>query len=367
MTERFEKWLDDGLRKLDAAVPVDDDIQPSRSRLNRVGSPATRSILPLGSLAIGLVALVIAAFLISRPGVAGPAAGAPSAPAAPSALGSPPPIAVGADGIPTVISGEPVLRDQAIAAHILASTDAGPFLVAGYPTFVQTNCFIPSGLPSSPLTAPCDDGWLLADEPNGTGLVPRPNNHSLLGVYRLVLSSGLPGWPDGSGSPVVLRVHVRDQRASACPAAIKQACDDAIVVDSVVWSPASGTPSPVTSTGVVAQVLTNAPGLSAATAEAMARELMGQDAVLMSAIGGPLENAYVPLGGRNELPMDIPASKLVWVVTFRSDAVICPPPFLASGIAVTQPCSSPRPGITAVILDYQTGAFIRSDGFSPGP
>ena len=196
MTERFERWLEDGLHELDAAVPVDDGLL-ALPPLSQVASPPTRSILPLGSLAFGVVAFAIAAFLISRPGAASPAAAAPSAPGAPSAFGSPP-TAVGADGIPMTIGGEPVLRDQAIAAHILAASDATPFLVAGYTTFVQTDCFIPSGLPSSPLTAPCNDGWLLASEPGGAALAPWPNPGAQGGVYRLVLSSGVPGWPKAS-------------------------------------------------------------------------------------------------------------------------------------------------------------------------
>jgi hypothetical protein len=130
---------------------------------------------------------------------------------------------------------------------------------------------------------------------------------------------------------------------------------------------ASASSSPAASTGVIVRILTNAPGLSASAAEALAQEHMGPGAVMVSAIGGPVEDAFVPLGGRDSLPSSIPASKLVWVVTFSSNFVICPPPYASNGIAVNQPCYSPRPGTTAVMLDYQTGAFIQSDGFSPGP
>jgi hypothetical protein len=50
--------------------------------------------------------------------------------------------------------------------------------------------------------------------------------------------------------------------------------------------------------------------------------------------------------------------QLVWAVTFQGDVTICNP----LGV-----CESPRPGRSVVYLDYQTGAFLTSEGTSPAP
>ncbi len=52
---------------------------------------------------------------------------------------------------------------------------------------------------------------------------------------------------------------------------------------------------------------------------------------------------------------DIPPDRFVWAVKFASEATICNP----LGV-----CMSPRPGTVTVYLDYFTGTFLSSAGFS---
>jgi hypothetical protein len=194
-----------------------------------------------GMAVAGGLILVVVGFLVWRspsvvPGVAGSSSGTTAGSSlrptvSPSASGA----ALWSDGIPRVVAGEPVLRGQAIATHIAAAMADTSFLVGGYVVFVAVDCYVPPNLPSSPLTAPCDDGWTLRDmlgfligSPSTTS-GPPPTS------YRLVLGSSVPGWAEPISSPVVLRVHAHDQRAAACAAAITDKCEQAIVVESVVW------------------------------------------------------------------------------------------------------------------------------------
>ena len=48
----------------------------------------------------------------------------------------------------------------------------------------------------------------------------------------------------------------------------------------------------------------------------------------------------------------------VWAVKFAGEVTICDP---------LGACFSPRPGITAVYLDYETGDFLSAGGVTPAP
>ena len=228
--ERLQDFLSYEVRQAEVDFP----------NLTARGRPDPR--LGPGMAVASVLILVVVAFLVWRPlsvvpGVAGSSSGttaglSPRPTVSPSASEA----ALWSDGIPRVVAGEPVLRGQAIATHIAAATADTSFLVGGYVVFIEADCYVPPNLPSSPLTAPCDDGWTLRDmlgfhigSPSTTS-GPPPTS------YRLVLGSSVPGWAEPISSPIVLRVHAHDQRAASCAASITDKCERAIVVESVVWS-----------------------------------------------------------------------------------------------------------------------------------
>ena len=56
------------------------------------------------------------------------------------------------------------------------------------------------------------------------------------GGVAAVFGPGVAGWNGGwMMAPIVVRVHVRDARAAACAPSIRVQCEQAIVVESVVW------------------------------------------------------------------------------------------------------------------------------------
>jgi hypothetical protein len=96
-------------------------------------------------------------------------------------------------------------------------------------------------------------------------------------------------------------------------------------------------------------------GLASDLAVQRARQSVATDAVLVSAVAGPFSE--VGQDPRNDGAGSIDPGRLVWAVKFESEFTICPP----DGSA----CYSPRPGWTTVILDYSSGDFIGSFGYSP--
>ncbi len=184
---------------------------------------------PLRALAAPLGAAAMVVAVVLAVGVIGPATG-PNHSAAPLTA-SPGATATSAatsgtyhDGIPRQIDGQPVLRGEAILSHVAQSKDATPFLVGGYVYAFYADCYVEPGAPGSPLLAPCDDGFHLGDAPPGTG--------GGFGL-RLVVESfrGVP-----VSAPGVFRVHVNDPRAADCGPAIRPRCEEAIVVEAVVWA-----------------------------------------------------------------------------------------------------------------------------------
>lgn len=111
-----------------------------------------------------------------------------------------------------------MLRGRNIYARVVLATDSTPFLIGGWVEFAQADCFIDPERPTSPLLAPCDDGFRLVDGDTTT---------------RLVVGLHVPGF-SGNG-PVVLRVHVHDKRARKCAPEIRLECEQAVVVEAGVW------------------------------------------------------------------------------------------------------------------------------------
>ena len=134
------------------------------------------------------------------------------------------------DGLPRVLDGMPVVRGNGIGAHAASAADAAPFLIGGFMVNVQTLCA--DEVPANPLVQACANGWLLVDSPSWP-----PHLSAGGGYYQLVVGSDTTSVPGSWNyvSPQVLRVHVNDPRASACPAAILQQCRQAIVVEAVIW------------------------------------------------------------------------------------------------------------------------------------
>jgi hypothetical protein len=155
----------------------------------------------------------------------------------------------------------------------------------------------------------------------------------------------------------------------ATVAAVWKPAASGSVAPTTIASRGSVAPSDSTSPSPLATVLVpgGITGLSAEAAEAAARSHIHPDAVLVSAVAGQFDAVYVPLGPNGVMPPDPSPSSLVWVVTFTSSVVVCPPPYVVNGLTKVKPCESPRPGTVTVVLDYRSGAFIRSDGFAPAP
>jgi hypothetical protein len=116
--------------------------------------------------------------------------------------------------VPTEISGEPVYRaSDANSFNTLGST----FLLGGVVT-------VPDLIPPCP--APIDRSAA---------------EQELLPYCTWVAIDGLPVAPKGvaigdlRNRPVVVRVHVNDQRAAMCPVTVRTDCLGSIVVEAVVW------------------------------------------------------------------------------------------------------------------------------------
>lgn len=113
-----------------------------------------------------------------------------------------------------------MLRGRDIYARVVLATDSTPFLIGGWVKFAQADCFIDPERPTSPLLAPCDDGFRLVDGDT---------------ITRLVVGRRVPGVRFRVNEPTVLRVHVHDTRARKCPPEIRLECEQAVVVEAGVW------------------------------------------------------------------------------------------------------------------------------------
>lgn len=136
-----------------------------------------------------------------------------------------------ADGIPSTLEGQPVLRPTEAAARAAASTDASPFLIGGWLTGWDpyTGCPRPTGPEADQVLDQGFCGVYLAETPV-IGQVGPVKLH-----FRVGLSDGR------YSGPVIVRVHTHDPLAVSCAAANQDACAHAVMVDALVWDgPALG-------------------------------------------------------------------------------------------------------------------------------
>jgi hypothetical protein len=93
VTERFDEWLETGLRDLEEAVPLGQSVAfpPEAARLVRVPPWGTRSRRPVGSLALVVAVILVLAALASRLNVAGPGASQSAVPTPGGTTSSPTP------------------------------------------------------------------------------------------------------------------------------------------------------------------------------------------------------------------------------------------------------------------------------------
>lgn len=76
----------------------------------------------------------------------------------------------------------------------------------------------------------------------------------------------------------------------------------------------------------------------------------------MSASTGQFRDLNIDPGIGPGFP--VKPDRIVWTVTFSGPLTICSP---------AGTCFSPRPGTTAVYLDYATGEFLSAETSAPAP
>lgn len=191
-----------------------------------------------GAAAAVVLTVVLGTALIvgGRPSRSVPpaAAAAPADPDGASVAVSRPPASVPPAPSSGVVAGEvAVLRGKAIRDAALAATDDAPFLIGGRTALVLADCAVPTNFPETPLLRVCGDGLVIRD-----GLIGDERPFAGIALVTDFLPSG-PGL--GFNEPaVVVRVHTHDARAADCPPAYRARCEQAVVVEQVVWRPAAG-------------------------------------------------------------------------------------------------------------------------------
>jgi hypothetical protein len=104
------------------------------------------------------------------------------------------------------------------------------------------------------------------------------------------------------------------------------------------------------------------PGISRDAAIAIAQQNVSPDVVLRTALAGPFGELVAAFDHRPRGQLDPgepAADHWVWAVEWDAIFNICPPD---PGSGCYQ-----RPGVTTVVIDYATGEWITSYGYSPGP
>ncbi len=250
---------------------------PGRSRT--IGSLHFATLLG-GAAAIGIVLLGAAFLLVFRPQQPTRFVGATTPASTPVAS----PLAF-PDGIPRVIDGQPVLRPAAALARAATATDDRPFLVGGWTVgYVIPSCALSvRPTPTSPLAPRCPGGWTLGETPGpGTGAANLWNHLRDIGGIPLPVDPGA----------VVIRVHAHDPAAAQCAPGIRTACEQALVIEAVVWQAASAArPSTAAPTGSPEQTIL-APCETALGPTVLAKGLAEQ-IIASQPNGTPTAAAYV--------------------------------------------------------------------------
>ena len=287
-----------------AAAAMEHESPRRGSRFAATGAFATIVVVVAVALAAG--------FTRSLPpgGSGAPTASATaSGPAAlPSGVGSLYP-----DGLPRDINGEVVYR----ASDPVVVTSTASVLVAGW----TTGWIIPS-CPTSTSPTTCHSYAQLAESPGGP-------------TYLMVEETG-GAWPE---TGVVIRVQ--SEPTWQCP-------DTASCVASVVWGlglvwQAGPSPTPLPPGGI-----------SEERAIELAHGHLSLSTFVSATAGRFSDLNFDPNIGPG---FPVAPDALVWAIRFSGEATICSP----VGVCASQAT------IGIVYLDYATGDFLTSGGFSPGP
>jgi hypothetical protein len=193
------------------------------------GSPRLwqRLAVPVAAVAVVAIVMLVGVGLAYHTGPGTPGSVEPTS-VQPPASG----VVMGADGIPSQVDGQRVYRVTDRASF----PESGSFLLAGY----VANLPIPCPLAQSSSPVPSPDAALVGTC-NGLEMASIPDSDTRywdVTNTRLQLAPSaqdvLIGWLAGP-DPVVLRVHTHDPLAADCAADNRAACEDAIVVEAVVW------------------------------------------------------------------------------------------------------------------------------------
>ena len=131
------------------------------------------------------------------------------------------------DGLPRLFADQPVFRGVAALDHERAATDATPFLLGGWVTF------IPGIFYSCPAeTAPADLWLALCGQPAFSDVAGDTNGNL---VAQGELTFHFADVSHLESGPAILRVHVHDPRAGQCGAQ-QTICARAMVVEAVLWT-----------------------------------------------------------------------------------------------------------------------------------
>lgn len=192
---------------------LDGELRRAEDDFGRLPAPAgrrTRAISPLAALvavAVVLVAAIGGSALLTRPNP-GPAA-----------------VQLGADGLPTSVDGQPVLRKDAIKT---AAATGQSFLAAGQLVLSTPPCPFTGGSGAS-LPA-CSEGWRLTDP---SAWAP---------AFDLMGTTEAPGFVRTAGALTVIRAH-----GSGEPSPSWLTCDDCgakLSVEAIVWRQPTKGPIP---------------------------------------------------------------------------------------------------------------------------
>lgn len=188
MTDRFDAWLETGLRDLEAAVPLGQSVVGlvPRSELVRVSGRGARSLRPVGSLALAIALLIlVAAVLLPRFNAAAPGASQSAAPSSGGTNPSPSPLASPSATDERTIWLGPfsivVPSNWHMISHAVESTPAASFTPAG-PFIFFSNVAIADPCPIKFVGAPClrplaqlpPDGIVVTFDASATSPLPNP-------------------------------------------------------------------------------------------------------------------------------------------------------------------------------------------------
>lgn len=181
MTDRFDAWLETGLRDLEAAVPLGQSVvgRLAPTELLRVSGRRTRSLRPVGSLAVAVAVILVVAGLLSRLNVAAPGASQSTVPSPGGSASSPSPLPSpsGRDERTFQLGPFSIVIPSSwhMITHTVGSTPAGPFIFL-------SNVAIADPCPSKFLGPQClrplaqlpPDGIVVTFDGSATSSLPNP-------------------------------------------------------------------------------------------------------------------------------------------------------------------------------------------------